>query len=197
VIAESTMRDAEIADATTEALELLGRIADGDAASLALLFDRHHADVLRFIGRMGASRSDADDLVQQTFLQVMTAARSFDGRASLRAWLFGVAAMIVRRHRFSLARIAKRIASFSVAEPRSNEPSAEGAAATRDELRRASAALEKLSAKKREVFVMIVMEEARGEEVAAALGIPLATVWTRLHHARRELREHLQKETKR
>ena len=41
------------------------------------------------------------------------------------------------------------------------------------------------------VFVMIVIEGAPGEEVAAALGLPLATVWTRLHHARRELREHL------
>lgn len=171
--------------------ELTRRIADGEGACLGVLFERHQADVRRFIGRMGVSANDADDLVQQTFLQVVTAARRFDGRATVRAWLLGVTAMIVRRHRFSAARFAKRFTAWVGEEPAAEGASAADSVETKRESERAAAALAKLSSKKREVFVMIVMEDARGEEVAAALGIPLATVWTRLHHARRELRAHL------
>lgn len=171
--------------------ELTRRIAAGDAACLGALFERHQANVRRFIGRMGVSADDADDLVQQTFLQVVTAARRFDGRATARAWLFGVAAMIVRRHRFSLARLAKRFTRWVGDEPAAEGADVAEAMVTTQECARAVAALAKLSPKKRAVFVMIVMEDARGEDVAAVLGIPVATVWTRLHHARRELRAHL------
>ncbi len=48
-------------------------------------------------------------------------------------------------------------------------------------------ALERMSPKKREVIVLAVIEGLPGEEVARVLGVPVATVWTRLHHARREL----------
>jgi RNA polymerase sigma-70 factor (ECF subfamily) len=53
---------------------------------------------------------------------------------------------------------------------------------------RAQRALSRLSAKKREVFVLVALEGMSGAEVANALHIPVATVWTRLHHARLELR---------
>ena len=173
-------------------IDLMRRVAARDNASLATLFERHHADVRRFIGRMGVPPVEVDDLVQQTFLQVLTAARRFDGRASIRAWLLGVAAIIVRRHRFLVARAARRVTRWLRDEaPQAPSPNGENSLLTKEGLARASAALEKLSSKKREVFVMIVIEGAPGEEVAAALGLPLATVWTRLHHARRELREHL------
>ena len=51
----------------------------------------------------------------------------------------------------------------------------------------AGEALASLSEKKREVVVLVTIEGMSGEEVAALLGIPVATVWTRLHHARREM----------
>jgi len=53
----------------------------------------------------------------------------------------------------------------------------------------ADRALCRLTHKKREVFVMVVLEGMSCDEVARSLGIPVATVWTRLHHARRELRD--------
>ncbi len=172
--------------------ELTQRIAEGDAESLGVLFDRHHADVRRFIGRLGVAAHDVEDLVQQTFLEVLVAARRFDAdKASLRTWLFGVAAMMVRRHRFSLARIARTVTARMFDESPAQEPNAVEQLATRRDVARAIAALGKLSPKKRVVFVMIVMEGARGEEVAEALGIPLGTVWTRLHHARQELQQQL------
>ncbi len=184
-------------DALTDAGddELAKRIAEGDAASLGVMFQRYHADVRRFIGRLGVRGTDVDDLAQQTFMQLATAARNFDGRASARAWIFGVAAMMVRRHRFSVVRLAKRLASWSVEQDTVMAIEPADALETRERAARAAEALSKLSQKKREVFVMVVLEESRGEEVAAALGIPLATVWTRLHHARLELRAHLSEDS--
>jgi RNA polymerase sigma-70 factor (ECF subfamily) len=54
--------------------------------------------------------------------------------------------------------------------------------------RRLQRAFEGLSEKKREVFVLVTLEGLSGEEAARVLGIPVNTVWTRLHHARLELR---------
>ncbi len=168
--------------------ELTSRIAEGDLAGLGVLYDRHNADVRRFLGHMGIAACDVEDLVQQTFLEVAKAAQRYDAsRASVRAWLFGVAAMVARRHRRSLSRLARLLARRLSDGPGS--PDSGEMLASRVDLRRARVALQSLSPKKREVFVMIVIEEARSEEVAAVLGIPLGTVWTRLHHARRELRE--------
>jgi RNA polymerase sigma factor (sigma-70 family) len=169
---------------------LLTRIVAGDLDALGVLFERYHHDVRRFLMRLGVS-SDLDDLVQLAFLEVIGAARNFDGRCSARAWLLGIAATMVRRQRRSLARIAAHLGAWVTLreELRSETPSEtfEG----RETEARLFRALTGLSHKKREVFVMIALEGASGEETAVALGVPLNTIWTRLHHAREELRHEL------
>lgn len=169
------------ADAT-----LLARIVGGDLDALGMLFERYHHDVRRFLMRLGVS-SDLDDLVQLAFLEVIGAARNFDGRCSARAWLLGVAATMVRRQRRSVARLSARVRAWAVSreEQRSETPAEtfEG----RETEARLFRALQNLSPKKREVFVMVALEGASGEEAAVALGVPLNTIWTRLHHARQEL----------
>lgn len=174
--------------------ELLAHVVAGDLSDLGVIFDRHALDVRRFLVRLGVGAGDVDDLVQATFLIVLTAAGSFRGGGSARAWLLGLAANVARRHRRSMARLAVRIAAWA-REPR---PDAETAASDSLEVRersaRAARALARLTAKKREVFVMVAMEGLPAEAVAQALGIPVGTVWTRLHHARRELRAELERE---
>ena len=64
----------------------------------------------------------------------------------------------------------------------------------RERANAAANALAELSAKKREVFVMVALEGVPPEAAAEALGIPIRTVWTRLHHARRELRARLEED---
>lgn len=177
--------------------ELLARIGAGDLSDLGALFDRHALDVRRFLRRLGVGAGDVDDLVQATFLTVIDAAGNFRAPAagSAKPWLLGLAANVVRRHRRSLARMAARIAAWA------REPRADAARAASDSLEvhersaRAETALARLSPKKREVFVMVVLEGLAAEAVAASLGIPVGTVWTRLHHARRELRASLAEET--
>jgi RNA polymerase sigma-70 factor, ECF subfamily len=174
--------------------ELVLKVARGELAQLGQLFDLYHLQVRRFLARLQVPAGDLDDLVQLTFLQVPRAATRFDPQRSVKSWLFGLATFVVKRHRRSLARITRKIAALA------REPSP-GSQLTPAELvgemesaRRADRALAALSAKKREVFVMVVLEKLPGEAVAHALGIPEGTVWTRLHHARRELQELLRED---
>jgi len=108
-------------------------------------------------------------------------------RVIARPWLTGTYLNVLRRHRRSLRMLLRNFVAWA-REPApattTPEEDAEGASAAR----RARAALDALSPKKREVFTLVVLEGLPGEQVAALLQIPVATVWTRLHHARRELR---------
>jgi RNA polymerase sigma-70 factor (ECF subfamily) len=167
---------------------LVERLAAGDLDALGKLFDRFEPDIRRFVQRLGVQASDADDLVQLTFLDVAKAAARFDPKLSARAWILGIAAIHVRRHRRSVVRIWRAAAAhvFEAKRPEARTPDV--AYESEESQARFRAALETLSDKKREVFVMVAMEGASGEEAAAAFGIPVATVWTRLHHARKGLR---------
>jgi len=171
--------------------ELLARIAGGDLESLGTLYDRYAQDMRRFLVRLGVQQADLDDLVQQTFLEVLRAAKSFDGRPCARPWLFGIAATMVRRSRRSFARTATRLKAWTKAaesqRPVTPAESLEGEEAKR----RAASALDALSDIKREAFVLVALEGVSGEEAAAVLGVPVNTVWTRVHHARSALRAKL------
>jgi RNA polymerase sigma-70 factor (ECF subfamily) len=170
--------------------EILARVGAGEVGALGVLFDRYVDDVRRFLLRLGVRSPDVDDLAQATFLDVLHAAASFDGRPSARNWLFGLASIRVRRHRRSLTRIARDLVAWGhEVLPPQETPSQ--SFERREAAASAVRALGRLSERKRDVFVMVVLEGMSGEEVARILGIPVATVWTRLHHARRELREQL------
>jgi RNA polymerase sigma factor (sigma-70 family) len=167
---------------------LIAEIAQGQLAALGVLFERYEPALRRYLGRLGVSASDADDLVQASFLEVVRAAPRFDPRYAARSWLFGVATQMARRQRRSLRRTAERIAVWSGMSRDPGEGAVPAAQSDTADLHRVAAALEGLSDKKRAVFVLVTLEGFRGEEVATMLQIPLKTVWTRLHHARRELR---------
>jgi RNA polymerase sigma-70 factor, ECF subfamily len=166
--------------------DLVARILSGEVGALGVLFDRYDRDVRRVVARLGVGASDVDDIVQATFLDVLRAAAGYDGRENAKPWLIGLAVMQVRRHRRSLSRMAARVATWAL-EPSSRPTTPEESAATNELADRAGRALGNLSAKKREVVVLVTIEGLSGEEAAALLGVPVATVWTRLHHARREL----------
>lgn len=166
--------------------DVVARIHRGEVGALGLLYDRYAADVRRVVARLGVARADVDDVVQVTFLDVLTAAARYDGRASAKSWLVGLAVMHVRRRRRGLGRLAARVAAWG-REPRPPVVTPEDGAAIDEEVARVQRALDALSPKKREVIVLVAIEGMSGEEAANILGVPVATVWTRLHHARREL----------
>ncbi|MBI5532116.1 MAG: RNA polymerase sigma factor [Deltaproteobacteria bacterium] len=170
---------------------LVAALASGDLSSLGRLFDLHATSVRRFVLRLGVRPSDADDLVQEVFLDALKAASAFDSSHAVRPWLLGLATMIVRRHRRSISRMAARIASWAW-ESKTQPQTPEEALESSHRAARMQRALTRLSQRKREVFLLVAVEGLSGDEAAAALGIPVGTVWTRLHHARRELMQRME-----
>lgn len=166
--------------------ELFTRTHNGDTGALGLLYDRYNRDVRRVILRLGVQTSDVDDLVQATFLEVLNCADRFDGRDSGKPWLIGLAVMMVRRHRRSFVRTAARIAHWA-SRPSGGIETPEEFAQASQTATRAQNALNRLSPSKREAFVLLALEGLSGEVAAKSVGVPLQTIWTRLHHARREL----------
>lgn len=159
--------------------EALARIARGDVGALGEIYDRHARALLAFASR-SVGGHDAEDLVQSTFVRAAKAAATFDGRStSARAWLFGIAARLVQERRRSFARFARALLRFEVAMPFTS------ADESRSDLQKG---LFGLSEAKRVVLLLAEVEGFSCEEIATMLGVPVGTVWTRLHHARREMR---------
>ena len=182
------MRTVSILQSPADDEDLVQQIAAGHLDSLGVLFDRYHKPLRTFFWRMQVPEGDLDDLVQSTFMQLPRAAARFERGRPVKGWLFGLAAIVVKRHRRMLVRLARKVSALSN-EPLTNAPRTPADLVGQEESAlRAQKALADLSRKKREVFVMIVLEKLSGDAVAEALGIPVGTVWTRLHHARRELR---------
>jgi RNA polymerase sigma factor (sigma-70 family) len=172
---------------------VIARIAGGNLAALGILHDRHSDAVRRFVLRATNRGADADDLVQETFLTLVRIAASYDGRPSARAFLVGIAAQLVRQSARKRARWSNALTELGHSFARAVGMTPEAKAMVTEELATADAVLNGLSEEKRMVFLMIESEGLSGEEVAAALGIPAATVWTRLHYARLDLRRTLAK----
>jgi RNA polymerase sigma-70 factor (ECF subfamily) len=174
--------------ATPSDAELIGAIACGSSPALGALFDRHHERVERVLRRGGLSFPDIDDVVQLTFLQVSRVATAYDGRESCAAWLCGIAIRLAARQRRSTLRRTRALSAFAAEGRTATAVDPEKVLASREELLVFAGALAKLGRKKREVFVRVELEGEAAEEVGQALGIPAATVRTRLFHARPELR---------
>ncbi len=170
---------------------LVATIKGGDLSGLGVLFDEYGDDVYRFLVRIGVPPSDVEDLVQQTFLDVLAAAPRFQADAAVKPWLFGIAAMVARRHRRSAGRMFERLRRWALERTVETPPTPDECFEVGAQAIRAQRALDALSPRKREAFVLVVLEGLAGEEAAIAMGVPVATVWTRVHHARRELRHAL------
>jgi RNA polymerase sigma-70 factor (ECF subfamily) len=159
---------------------LLERVATGELSALALLYDRYAPSLLRFARRVDPQ--DAEDLLQTTFLRVAGLAARFDPEsASARPWLFAILMRVAQERSRSLRRFRQALQRLSdLPRAAASDPA--------DTARDLDRALARLSVAKRSVLLLAEVEGFTCEEIAEMLQIPVGTVWTRLHHARRELR---------
>jgi RNA polymerase sigma-70 factor, ECF subfamily len=139
--------------------------------------------VWRVLGRLGVARRDIRDVCQEVFIVVHRRLADYDGRASVRAWIYGICLRSASDYR---KRAHRRRETFGESPPEPTTPPTQ----QRDlEIARARARLQAvlstLDSAKREVFVLYELEELPMSEVARILECPLPTAYSRLHAARR------------
>jgi DNA-directed RNA polymerase specialized sigma24 family protein len=167
--------------------DVMSRLASGDIGALGELYDRYQAPLRRFVARATSDAEDVDDLVHATFLAAAKSAGRYDGRSSCRPWLVGIAAQLLRRRRRALGRFFEVLSA--VRGKRASMVDLGPMLQARSDVERA---LAQISEAKRITLLMAEVEGLTCAEIAAAVGVPIGTVWTRLHAARRELRRALE-----
>jgi RNA polymerase sigma-70 factor (ECF subfamily) len=170
--------------------EIMNRLSGGESGALGELYDRYHERLRRFLARATSDAEDVDDLVHATFLAAAASAARYDGRACARPWLIGIAVQHLRRRHQARGRFFAALKALATLGRATVDP--RPALAARGDVERALAGI---SQPKRIALLMAEVEEMSCPEIAAALHIPVGTVWTRLHAARRELRRALEGET--
>ena len=180
--------------AVIETEELVARFQKGDRAAFRELFTRHRSDVVRLVYRMLGRRNDVEDVVQEVFLQVHRSLRDFRGDAKFSTWLHRVTVNVVLMAR----RAAKSRPVFTGELPeeiRSEDDAwPDEDASRRERLRAFQRCIDKLTEKKRTVFVLHELEGMPAAEIAEVVEAPVLTVRTRLFYARKELAELMQQE---
>jgi len=158
----------------------------GDTAQLALIFERHHVALFRYLLHMTRNRAVSEDLVQEVFFRVLKYAKSYDPDCSFASWLYGMAHNAYRdcRHKTRGER-----APESVPEAQSAEPIPEELFARKQDVLFLEEALQKLPEDRREILVLSRYQGLRYEEVAAILNCGVGAVKVRAFRALKELRE--------
>jgi RNA polymerase sigma-70 factor (ECF subfamily) len=147
--------------------------------------------VWRSLQRLGIRDADLDDVLQEVFVVVHQRLQTFDGSAKMTTWLFGICLRVASAYR----RRGFRRNETSVAEP--PEPTDREIASPEQDLaaaesrRRLDTLLDELDLERRAVFVMFEVDEMPCEEIAQMLGVPVGTVYSRLHAARKSFQKAL------
>jgi RNA polymerase sigma-70 factor (ECF subfamily) len=200
---EGTVRSRTQVDAAPAAVELQTPARSslrppapdaGADAHAPLEFDAvyvaHFQHVSRWARALGGLPADLDDLTQEVFLVVRRKLASFSG-PSLPAWLYGITRKTVSDYR-RRAWMRRLLGGASRSLDGVSEPETTLAPSDRWEARRIlQRVLVRMSHVRRTAFILFEIEGYSGEEIAELEQIPLATVYTRLHHARKDFLRYL------
>jgi RNA polymerase sigma-70 factor (ECF subfamily) len=166
---------------------LISRIATGDRLAMQVLYARHHVRVYRFVLRLVGNPTVAEDLISDVFLDVWRQAGKFEARSAASTWLLAIA-------RFKALSAMRRKPeeeldeeSAGAVEDPSDDP--EVAVQKKDKGEVLRKCLTALSAEHRQIIDLVYYHEKSVEEVAGIVGIPEATVKTRMFYARKKLSE--------
>ncbi|WP_371660804.1 RNA polymerase sigma factor [Streptomyces sp. NBC_00280] len=165
----------------------------------AVLFDRHADSVHGYAARRLGGEA-AEDVMAETFTTAFQQRFRYDtGQAGARPWLFGIATNLISRHRRAEARRLRALGRLppdgtGTGGGRADETVADQVAARVSAQavgRELAGALARLPARHRDVLLLVAWADLGYEEVARALDVPVGTVRSRLHRARRKVREAL------
>ena len=168
------------------------QLSQHDPEQFTVLFHRHAPYIQRYVTRR-LGQDAADDIVAETFLLAFRQRRSYLGdRADARPWLYGIATNLIGRQRRAEIRQYRaliRTGADPVLEPFTDRVDDQISAQT--DGRRLAAALARLPAGLRDTLLLVAWGELSYDQAAAALGVPVGTVRSRLSRARHQLRQSL------
>jgi RNA polymerase sigma-70 factor (ECF subfamily) len=168
---------------------LIDRVAGGDREAMRVLYGRFSLRVYRFALRLGADEGTAEDIVSEVFLEFWRRAASFKARSKLSTWLLSIA-----HNKLASKRRRRSPEPLDEAAVEAMADAADGPEAILQKMQAASIvaqALDQLSPAHHEIIDLAYYHEKSISEVARILGIPEATVKTRMFHARKRLAQAL------
>ena len=174
---------APVQDSSDETL--ISLIADGDKRAMQVLYARHNVKVYRFILRLTGNQSLAEDLVSEVFLDVWRQAEGFEAKSQVSTWLLAIArykALSALRRRTDEHLDDQMAAAI---EDTADNP--ETIVGTKDRNTIVQKCLTQLSPAHREVIDLVYYHEKSVDEVARIVGVPPATVKTRMFYARNKM----------
>jgi RNA polymerase sigma-70 factor (ECF subfamily) len=150
--------------------------------------------VYRNARRLGVPASATDDVVQEVFLVLYRRLAEYDGRATLRSWVYGILANTVRQYRRTFRRKQQPLQAIERDEdlgPASHRAGPEQRAQHRQDMLLLLRLLEELPEEQRELIVLADLEQLNVPEICACIGGNSNTVYSRLRAAREALRAKL------
>ena len=146
------------------------------------IYEAHFDFVWRSLRRLGVDSAQLEDVAQEVFVVVHRRLGEFEGRSSLKTWIYGIASRVAHTARRSAAR--RRTEPLGAVE--CGGPGPHRATEAAQAARLVHALLEAVPEDRREVFVLAELEQMTAPEIADAMGIPINTVYSRLRVARKE-----------
>jgi len=152
------------------------------SSDTARVFREHASYAWRVLRHLGVAENDVEDVCQEVFLIVHKKLGSFEGRSSLRTWVYGICVRAASDYRKRGFRRKETVTEVPPEVASASDP--HGEAAGRQARLLLDKILGELDDDKREVFVLYEIEEFPMNDVAVAVGCPLQTAYSRLHAAR-------------
>jgi RNA polymerase sigma-70 factor (ECF subfamily) len=162
------------------------QIQAGDTAQLALLFERHHLALFRYLSGLTGDRALSEDLVQEVFFRVIKYAQTYNTNLTFPAWIFGMG----RNAYFDLHRKRRReVPQNPEIDFPSEAPMPEELITRKQDVQFLQEALQRLPQDKREVLLLSRFQNLRYDAIAGILNCEVGTVKGRVFRALKELRE--------
>lgn len=169
--------------ASPPAARLQGAGGRDGLPTLPQIFREYAPFTWRALRRLGVPESDVEDVCQEVFVVVHRKLGDFEGRSSLKTWIYGICARTASDYRRS-GRVRREVVTDAPPEG-THEASQHDVLQMREARKALDRILDQLDDDKRSVFVLYEIEELTMAEVAEALQCPLQTAYSRLHAARK------------
>lgn len=163
-------------------------VPSGDAIAFSQVYRDYFPFVWRTLRGFGLAGAELEDSAQDVFVVVHRRLGEFEGRSSLRTWLYAIVRHVAFNHRRTKQRKAAPLVPFEDAQG-SDESGPHQAAESAEVSRFLRAFLDSIDDDKRAIFGLVVVEELPVPEAAEILGIPLNTAYFRVRAVKSAFRE--------